>query len=67
MVETAITRTRTLGGSLAVVIPIELVRQQGLHEDEVVEIVVKKHKKDYFGALKKLTPFKEEDRLDSRI
>ena len=32
----AITRIRTLGGSLAVTIPIEIVRSQSLKEDEIV-------------------------------
>jgi antitoxin component of MazEF toxin-antitoxin module len=63
---TAITRIRTLGGSLAVTIPIEIVRMQGLKEDEVVEIQVKKHKKDYFGALKGIGKFTDKDRMEDR-
>jgi hypothetical protein len=63
----ALTRIRTLGGSLAVTIPIELVREKGLKEDEVVEIEVKKHKKDYFGAFKGIGPYnREEDRTKDR-
>jgi antitoxin component of MazEF toxin-antitoxin module len=61
-----ITRIRTLGGSLAVTIPIELVRSQGLKEDEIVEIEVKKHKKDYFGALKGIGKFTDKDRMEDR-
>ncbi len=64
---TAITRIRTLGGSLAVTIPIEIVRMQGLKEDEVVEIQVKKHKKDYFGALKGIGKFTDKDRMEDRV
>ncbi|MEK6850441.1 MAG: AbrB/MazE/SpoVT family DNA-binding domain-containing protein [Nanoarchaeota archaeon] len=63
----AITRIRTLGGSLAVTIPIELVRMQGLKEDEIVEIEVKKHKKDYFGALKGIGKFTDKDRMEDRL
>jgi antitoxin component of MazEF toxin-antitoxin module len=63
----AITRIRTLGGSLAVTIPIEIVRSQSLKEDEIVEIKVKKHKKDYFGALKGLGKFTDRDRMEDRI
>lgn len=63
---TTITRIRALGGSLAVTIPIEIVREQGLKEDEVVEIEVKKHKKDYFGALKGIGKFTEKDRMEDR-
>lgn len=63
----AITRIRALGGSLAVTIPIEIVRAQNLKEDEVVEIEVKKHKKDYFGALKGIGHYnREEDRTKDR-
>lgn len=62
----AITRIRTLGGSLAVTIPVELVRAQGLKEDEIVEIEVKKHKKDYFGALKGIGRFTDKDRMEDR-
>jgi antitoxin component of MazEF toxin-antitoxin module len=63
----AITRIRTLGGSLAVTIPIELVRAQGFKEDEIVEIEVKKHKKDYFGALKGIGKFTDKDRMEERV
>ena len=62
-----ITRIRTLGGSLAVTIPIELVRKQGLKEDEIIEIEIKKHKKDYFGSLKGIGKFTEKDRMDDRL
>ncbi|MEK6906451.1 MAG: AbrB/MazE/SpoVT family DNA-binding domain-containing protein [Nanoarchaeota archaeon] len=62
----AITRIRTLGGSLAVTIPIEIVREQGFKEDEIVEIEIKKHKKDYFGALKGIGKFTEKDRMGER-
>ncbi|HLC78014.1 MAG TPA: AbrB/MazE/SpoVT family DNA-binding domain-containing protein [Candidatus Nanoarchaeia archaeon] len=64
---TSLTKTRVLGGSLAVTIPIELVRKEGLKEDELVEIEVKKAKKDYFGALKGIGSYKrEEDRMKDR-
>lgn len=63
----AITRIRVLGGSLAVTIPVELVRQQELHEDEVVEIILKKQRKDYFGALKGVGKFTEKDRARGQL
>ena len=63
----AITRIRALGGSLAVTIPVELVREQGLKEDEVVEIEIKRHRKSYFGALKGIGHYKrDEDRMQDR-
>ena len=63
----ALTKTRILGGSLAVTIPIDLVRKEGLKEDELVEIELRKVKKDYFGALKGIGSYKrEEDRMKDR-
>ena len=62
-----ITRIRALGGSLAVTIPVELVRNQNLKEDEIVEIDIRKHKKDYFGVLKGIGNFTEKDRIKDRI
>ena len=62
----AITRIRALGGSLAVTIPRELVKKKGLKEDEVVEIEVKKHKEDFFGALKGVGSFTKKDRMEDR-
>jgi len=61
-----ITRIRALGGSLAVTIPIDLVRKKNLKADEVVEIEITKHKKDYFGALKGIGKFTEKDRMEDR-
>ena len=63
----ALTKTRILGGSLAVTIPVDLVRKEGLKEDELVEIDVKKIKKDYFGALKGIGAYnRKEDRMKDR-
>lgn len=63
----AIAKTRAVGGSLVVTIPIGLVREEDLRENEVVEIKVKKRKKNYFGALKGIGPYvREEDRMEDR-
>ncbi|MBU0907138.1 MAG: AbrB/MazE/SpoVT family DNA-binding domain-containing protein [Nanoarchaeota archaeon] len=62
----SLTRIRALGGSLAVTIPIELVRAENLKVDEVVEVEIKKHKKDYFGALQGLSKFTQKDRMEDR-
>ena len=62
----AITRIRALGGSLAVTIPVEIVREKNLQEDEVIEIEIKKHKKNYFGALKGISKFTRKDRMEDR-
>ncbi|MEK6936451.1 MAG: AbrB/MazE/SpoVT family DNA-binding domain-containing protein [Nanoarchaeota archaeon] len=60
-------KTRTIGGSLVVTIPSNIVKNEKLKENEVVEIEVKKVKKDYFGALKEIGPFTEEDELKEQI
>ena len=62
-----LTRTRCLGGSLIVTIPKEIVREEMLQKDEVVEIEIKKHKKDFFGALKGIGSFTEKDRLKGQL
>ena len=62
-----LSKVRALGGSLAVTIPMELVKKEGLKEDELVEISVKKVKKDYFGALKGIGSYnRNEDRMKDR-
>lgn len=63
MVETIVTATK-LGGSLVVRIPKKLADKEGIVEGETVKLTVEKIRKDWFGAFKKLTPFKREDKLD---
>lgn len=62
----ALTKTRAVGGSLVVTIPIEIVREENLGENEVVEIQVKKRKKSYFGIFKGIGKFSEKDRMEDR-
>jgi antitoxin component of MazEF toxin-antitoxin module len=58
----SLTRTRTIGGSLIVTIPKELVREKSLEEGELIE----KIKKDFFGALRDIKPFSRKDRMEDR-
>ncbi|MFH1325590.1 MAG: AbrB/MazE/SpoVT family DNA-binding domain-containing protein [archaeon] len=60
-------KTRKIGGSLVVTIPKEVIKEQEIHEDELVEIEVKKRKRDFFGALRGIGEFKKEDRMKDRI
>lgn len=62
-----LTRTRAIGGSLVVTIPIEIVREKSLGENEIVEIELDKVKSRGFGLLKGIGKFKKEDELDSEI
>jgi hypothetical protein len=56
-------KTRKVGGSLVVTLPKELVESEKIKEGEVVEIRVKKLRKDGFGTLKGVGPFTVEDEL----
>ena len=62
-----ITKTRAIGGSLVVTIPMEIVREKNLQEDELVEIEVRKKKNDFFGICRGIGKFTEEDRMEDRF
>ena len=57
------TKTRKVGGSLVVTLPKELVESQKIREGEVVEVTVRKFRKEGFGVLKGVKPFTAEDEL----
>ena len=61
----ALVKTRKVGGSIVVSIPKEATEQEGIREGELVEIEVRKAKKDWFGALKGVGSFSKEDELDT--
>jgi len=63
----ALARTRSVGGSLVVTIPSEIVKLKNLNENEVVQIEVEKVRKDYFGALKGIGHFTREDRARGQL
>jgi bifunctional DNA-binding transcriptional regulator/antitoxin component of YhaV-PrlF toxin-antitoxin module len=56
-------KTRKVGGSLVVTLPKELVESTKIKEGEIIEISVKKLRKDGFGILKGVGPFTVEDEL----
>lgn len=56
-------KTRKVGGSLVVTLPKELVESKKIREGEVVEITVKKVRKDGFGVFKGMKRFTVEDEL----
>ena len=62
----ALARTRRIGGSIVVTLPREVVKTEGISEGELVEIKVKKKRRDYFGALKGIGSFTKEDRMKDR-
>ena len=62
-----ITKTRAVGGSLVLTIPSDIVKTQMIRENELVEIEVRKLKKDFFGTLKGIGPFTEEDKIKGQF
>jgi hypothetical protein len=56
-------KTRKVGGSLVVTLPKELVESKKIKEGEIIEISVKKLRKEGFGLLKGVGPFIAEDEL----
>jgi hypothetical protein len=59
----SLAKTRRVGGSLVVTLPKELVASKRIKEGEIVEIVVKKVRKDGFGTFKGLSSFTAKDEL----
>ena len=62
-----LSKARKIGGSLVVTIPIQIVKDEQICENDEVEIKVKKRKKDYFGVLKGIGSFKEKDRAIGQL
>ena len=60
-----IQRTKKIGGSLMVRIPKELADLERIYEGELVQIEMKKVRKEWFGAFPKLTSFRKEERMRS--
>ena len=60
-------KTRKVGGSLVVTLPKELVEAKKIKEGEIIEISIKKLRKDGFGILKGVGPFTVEDELTAHV
>ncbi len=56
-------KTRKVGDSLVVTLPKEVVESKKIKEGEIIEISIKKVRKDGFGILKGVGPFTAEDEL----
>jgi bifunctional DNA-binding transcriptional regulator/antitoxin component of YhaV-PrlF toxin-antitoxin module len=56
-------KTRKVGGSLVVTLPKEIVEANKIKEGEIIEISVKKLRKDGFGVLKGVGSFTAQDEL----
>jgi len=62
-----LSKARKIGGSLVVTIPIQIVKDEQICENDEVEIKVKKRKKDYFGVLKGIGSFRKQDRARGQL
>ena len=59
----SLVKTRRVGGSLVVTLPKEVVESRKIRDGEILEITVKKVRKDGFGVLKGMAPFTVKDEL----
>ncbi len=59
----SLVKTRKIGGSLVVTLPTELVQSKKIREGEVLEITVRKTRKDGFALFAGMKPFTVEDEL----
>ena len=62
-----IAKTRSIGGSLVVTIPSEIVKREMLRKNEFVELEIKKSRKDYFGMLRGVGSFSQEDEMEGQF
>lgn len=61
-----ISKVRSIGGSLVVTIPREIVKSKSITEGELIKLTIEKPKKDFFGALKGIGSFTRKDRTGDR-
>ena len=59
----SVVKTRKVGGSLVVTLPKKLVESKKIREGEILEITIKKARKNGFGTFKGMKPFTAEDEL----
>ena len=59
-------KTKAIGGSIAVIIPNEIVKEEQIKPEEIVEMEVKKRKSVGFGMFKGMRSFSKEDEFDDK-
>lgn len=64
---TTITETRQVGGSLMVAIPKSLRKAMGLEKNQLVEIEIRAVKPSFFGKFKGIGKLSAGDRLDTEV
>lgn len=63
VISMSLVKARKTGGSLVVTLPKELVESKKIKEGEILEITVKKVRRDGFGVLRGMKSFTAEDEL----
>lgn len=63
----SVSRIRSIGNSLVVTIPREIVKEKGLIEGELIELEIERPAVEGFGALKGIGSFSREDRIGDRF
>lgn len=59
----SVVKTRKVGGSLVITLPKKLVESKKIKEGELLEITIKKVRKDGFGIFQGMKPFTAADEL----
>lgn len=59
----ALARARSIGGSVVVTIPREIVVEERILPGELLEVQVRKIQKSFFGLAKGIGPFTLEDEM----
>jgi antitoxin component of MazEF toxin-antitoxin module len=59
----SLAKVRKVGGSLVVTLPKELVESKKIREGEIVNVDIRKVKKDGFGIFKGMSSFTTEDEM----
>ena len=57
----AVVKTKRIGGSLMVTIPKEIVEDESIRENQLVEIEIRRKRKDFFGSMRGIGPFTRKD------
>ena len=61
----ALSRAKKVGGSIMVRLPKEVVEQEDIREGEMLELDVRKARRQWFGITPKISEFTHEDELET--
>jgi hypothetical protein len=62
----SVSRIRSIGGSLVVTIPKEIVKEKSLSEGELIELEIERPSENFFGCIKGIGSFTKKDRMGDR-